>query len=83
MVTIRRKYLDNKIEKENTKKYQFQGQSVRSTRYFDLDHEWLEKKFCTRELDFYKQLYKMNTKRQDMETYQIFVVPTGNTRIKE
>ena len=31
-VTIYRKYLDNKIEKENMKTYQFQGQSARSTR---------------------------------------------------
>ena len=30
VVMIRRKDLDNKKEKENTKKYNFQGQSARS-----------------------------------------------------
>ena len=41
VVTIFQKDLDNKIENDNTKKYQFQGQSKRLTRWFHLDHEWL------------------------------------------
>ena len=81
MVTIRQNYLYNKIENNNIKKYQFRGQYARSTRWFDLDHEWLEKKFCTREMDFYKQLYNINTEGQEMETYQTFVVFMVNTKI--
>ena len=81
MVTIRQKDLDNKIENENTKKYQFQGQYARSTRWFDLDHEWLEEKFYTSEPGFYINLYKMNSEGQEMGTYKIFVVPMGNNKI--
>ena len=83
VVTIIQNYLDNKIENENTKKYQLQGRSARSTRWFDLDHEWLEETFYTREPDLYKPLCKMNTKVQEMETYQIFVVLIGKTKITE
>ena len=39
---------------ENTKRYDFQGQSARSRRWFDLDHEWLEENFMTREPGFYR-----------------------------
>ena len=81
--TIRQKDLDNKIEKENTKKYHFQGQSARSTSWFDLDYEWLEEKLCTREPDLYAKLYKMNTEVQDMEPYKIFVAQMGNTEITQ
>ena len=81
MVTIRQKDLDNTIENENIKKYQFQGKSARSTHWFDLDHEWLEEKFFTIEPDLYKLLYKMNTEGQDMEKYQILSILMGNTKI--
>ena len=39
VVMICRKKLDNKKERENTKKYNFHGQSTRSRRWFDLDNE--------------------------------------------
>ena len=39
VVVIRLNDLDNDKEKENTKKYNFQGQSGRSIRWFNLDHE--------------------------------------------
>ena len=39
LVMIHRNDSDNKKEKENTEKYNFQGQSARSVRWFDLDHE--------------------------------------------
>ena len=42
VVTIRQNYLDDKIEKDNNKKYYFQGHSAISTRWFGPDHEWLE-----------------------------------------
>ena len=65
------------------KTYQFQGQSARLTRQFNLDNQWSEGKFYTREPDFYKLIYKINTEGQEMETYQIFVVLMGNTKITE
>ena len=52
-VIIHRKESENKKEKETIKKYNFQGQSVRSGRWSDLDHEWFEENFRTRERDFY------------------------------
>ena len=42
VIMIHQKDLDNKKGKDKTKKYNFQGQSTRSKRWFDLDHEWLE-----------------------------------------
>ena len=41
VVMIRRRELDDKQEKEKTKKYNFQVQSARTKHFFDLDHEWL------------------------------------------
>ena len=58
VVMIRRKDYDNKNEKKKTKKYNFQGKSTRSIRWFDLDHEWLEKYLRTRETDFYENFIK-------------------------
>ena len=53
VVIILRRESDDKKEKENTKKYNFKGQSERSRRWFDLDHEWLEEIFRTGEPYFY------------------------------
>ena len=54
VVMIRRRESDDKKEKEKTNKYNFQVQSARSRRCFDIVHEWLEVNFRTREPDFYK-----------------------------
>ena len=51
--------------------------------WFYLDREWLQETFCTREPDFYKQLYKMNTARQEMYSYQISFFPVVNNQIIE
>ena len=83
VVMIHRKGLDNKTEKEKTKKYNFQGHYEGSTRWFDRDNEWLEEHFSIREPEFYKNLCKTNIEGQDMETYQIFVAPIGNAKIAE
>ena len=40
VVTIHQKGLDDKKEKDNTKKYHFQGKSARPERWFNLDQEW-------------------------------------------
>ena len=43
----------NKIEA----KFKFQGQSTRSQLWFDLDLNWVEINFSTREPDFYKETF--------------------------
>ena len=64
VVTICRKGLDN-----------FQGGPIRSTCWFDLDHEFLKGKFSTLEPDFYKNLFEKDIEGQDIEPYKTFVVP--------
>ena len=49
-----------KKEKENTKKYNFEGKSARSRSLFNLDHEWLKENFMTSEPYFYKNYIKQN-----------------------
>ena len=44
---------ENKKGNEKTNKYNFQEQSARSIRWFDLDHEWLEENFWRRGPYFY------------------------------
>ena len=56
---IRQKEAENKKEKDKTKKYIFQGKLTRPRRWLDLDHEWLEENFMTREPDLYKTLSKL------------------------
>ena len=43
----------NKIEA----KFKFQGLSVISQRWFDLDFDWIEVNFSTHEPDFYKETF--------------------------
>ena len=62
VVTIRREDLDN-----------FQGQSTRSTRWFNFDNEWLKGNASTLELEFYTKLKKTNIKGQDTETNQTWI----------
>ena len=67
VINIRRKYLNNIIEKDNTKKYQFQGQPAILTRWFDLYTELLEANFCRPEPYLYEQLFIMNIEGREME----------------
>ena len=78
---IRRRESDDKKEKENTTKYNFQVQSARSRRWFYPDNEWLKKNFITREPDFYGKLYQTKFRGDDTKTFQIFGVPIGNEKI--
>ena len=45
-------------EKKIEAKFKFQGQSARSQQWFDLDLDWIEVYFSTREPDFYKKIFK-------------------------
>ena len=65
VVMIRRMESDDKKEKENIKKYNFQGQSARSRRWLDLDHQWLEENSRTREPYFYEKLYQTKSRGDD------------------
>ena len=65
VVMIRRRESGDKKENEKTKKYNFQGQPARSRRWFDLDHDWLEENFRTREPDFYKKLFQKQFRGND------------------
>ena len=62
--TIRRNNLDK-----------FQGQSTASMGWFNLDHEWLKRKFSTLQTDFYKSFLKRILKVKIFKTYQNFVIP--------
>ena len=75
--------LDNNKEKGKTNKYNFQGQFARSILWLDIDLEWLEEKFSTHELDFYFKILSKNIRGQETKTYQLFVVPIGNAKIRE
>ena len=65
--TIRRKGLDK-----------LQGQSIESTGWLNLDHEWLKRKLYIPEPDFYKKLFEKDTEGQDIKTYKTSVVMFGN-----
>ena len=70
---------ENKKEKERTKKQNSQGQTSRSRRWFDLDHEWLGEKIRTHKPYLYKNFIK--TFRGDYtKTYQIFGVLIVNEK---
>ena len=56
------RFLDLCKGKEKTKKYNFQGQSARSMRWFDLDHEWLEENLVHVNRISKKTLYQTNIK---------------------
>ena len=43
---------------KNAAKFKFQGQSARSQRWFDLDFDWIEVNFSTREPIFYNAFSK-------------------------
>ena len=64
---------------KNEAKLKFQGQPARSQRWFDLDFDWTEANFSTREPGFYKKLFQSNDDTQDINMLRFFQVPIGNT----
>ena len=71
MIVLRRKYLKffATDKNKNGAKFKFQGQSARSQRWFDLDFDWIEVNFSTRETDFYKKLFQSHDGTQDTNTF--------------
>ena len=64
-------------------KFKFQGQSVISQQWLDLDFDWIEVNFSTREPDFYKELFQSHDDTQDNDTFTSFQVPIGNEKCVE
>ena len=58
-------------------KFKFQGQSVRSKLWFDLDLYWIDINFSTREPVFYKKLFQSHEDKQDGIVFKTFQVPIG------
>ena len=77
VVMIIQKDFDNKKGELKYQYYNFQGKSARPRLWFDIDHEWLEENFVTREPNFYKKFIK---KILDMKTNKLFAVPIGNAK---
>ena len=73
---VRNSLQQNKNKNEAT--FKFQGQSARSQRWFDLEFDWIEVIFSTREPDLYKKLSQSHGNTQDENTFKIFQVPTVN-----
>ena len=68
---------------KNEAKFKFQGQSAKSQRWFDLDLDWIEVNFSTREPDFYKKHFQSHKNTQDINTFIFFQVPIGNAKCVE
>ena len=64
----------------NEAKFKFQGQSMRSQLWLDLDLNWVEINFRTHEPDFYKKLFQSHDDTQENNTFKTFQVPIGNEK---
>ena len=68
---------------KNEAKFKFQGQSARSQLWFDIDLDWIEVNFSTREPDLYKKLFQIHDDTQDINSLRLFQVPIGNAKCVE
>ena len=82
-IKFRRKDLkfDEADKNKNESKFKFQGQSGRSRLWFDLDLDWIDIHFSTREPDFYKKLFQSHDNEHDTDTFRTFQVPIGNAKV--
>ena len=67
----------------NEAKFKFQDQSSRSQCWFDLDFDWIEVNFSTRETDWYKKPFQNRDDTQYINTHKSFQVPIGNPKSVE
>ena len=65
---------------EKPEKNLFQEQSARSKHSFDIDFEWVEEDFSTREPQFNKRLFQRNIQGQSVTKYPTFPVPIVNAK---
>ena len=57
----RKDLLFDAADKNKTEsRFKFQGQSARSQLWFDIDLDWIDINFSTREPDFYKKLFQIH-----------------------
>ena len=68
---------------KNEDKFKFQGQSIRSQHWFDLDFDWIEVNFSTRDPGFYSKIYHRHDKTQDINKFKMFKVPIRNIKCVE
>ena len=59
-------------QNKSAAKFKCQGLSARSQPWFDLDLDWIEINFSTREPDFYKKLFQSHDNTQDDNTFKNF-----------
>ena len=85
VIKISQKYLKSIAEnrKKNEAKFKFQGQSARLQCLFNLDFDWIEVNFSTRETDFYKKRSQSHGDTQDTNTLTLFLVTMGNSKCVE
>ena len=78
----RMELLFNAADKNKTEsKFKFQGQSARSQLWFDLNLDWIDINFSTREPDLYKKLFQSHENKQVENTFKTFQVPNGNAKV--
>ena len=63
--------------------FKLQGQSAISQRWFDLDLDWIEVNFITREPDFYKETFSKHDDTQDINTFKSCQVTIVNAKCVE
>ena len=72
------------VKKKNTEKTKrkclFQGQSTISKHWFDIDIQWVEENFSTRESQLYKRMFQINIEGQYRLTYPTFTVTIRNSK---
>ena len=68
---------------KNEAKFKFQGQFARSQNWFDLEFDWNEVNFSTREPDFHKRIFESHDDTKDTNIFKIFQVPIGNSKCVE
>ena len=83
VIKFRRKDLkfDAADKDNNSYKFKFQGQSARSRYWFDIDLDWININFSTREPDFYKKIFHNQDNEQEEYSFRIFEVPIGNAKV--
>ena len=69
------------IKNKTEFKFKIQGQSERSQLWFDLDLDWNDINFSTREPDFYKRLFQSHDNKQEKDTFKTFQVSIGNAKV--
>ena len=74
VIRFRRKDLkfDAADENKNESKFKFQGQTGRSRLWFELDLDWIDIKFSTREPDLYKKLFQIHDNEQNTNKFKHF-----------